>query len=243
LHKSNATYFSDLDVSRSHVVTRLLQPGMAAVGNNGKTKLVRTKTGGQVNGPFGIGLGAVACSFKKEVGIFQKYEMWTRILAWDRKWLYLVTHFVVPGKVKPPKWDDGPRWGYGPTRKNKAAKGAVVPSGAALPPEFEKFIIATAISKYVFKLGRFTIHPSIMIEASGLLPPRDGEGWRGGPNEVGDEVDLGAVDLDDGPWDWKKAEHERRRGMEFAQHFAALDGMGSLFDGGEDGSLGRFALG
>ena len=28
-------------------------------------------------------------------------EMWSRILSWDRKWLYIITHYVVKGKGQP----------------------------------------------------------------------------------------------------------------------------------------------
>ncbi len=44
-------------------------------------------------------------------------------------------------------------------------------------------------------------------------------------------------------WDWRRVELERRKGMQFAQHFAALDGMHALFDGGAKGALGRFSPG
>jgi hypothetical protein len=248
MHKSNATYYADLDVSRSHILMYLLRPGMAAMTRNNLTRLVRDKEGNWVKGAFGLGLGAVCCTFKKELGVYQKYEMWTRILAWDRKWLYLVTHFVVAGKVKPPKWDDGrgPDRGAAKTGSQTSsdshATGTHAAAGPALPSDLSKYVIATAISKYVFKMGRFTVHPTILLEASDMLPPRDG-GWRGGPGDVRMDEDLGDVDPDQGLWDWRKTELERRRGMEFAQHFGALDEMTSLFDGGKDGALAKFTLG
>ena len=61
-------------------------------------------------------------------------------------------------------------------------------------PDWTKHVIATAISKYVFKLGRFTIHPAIMLEANGMLPERPGEGWRGGASETGTPDELGDID-------------------------------------------------
>lgn len=226
-HKSNSTYFSDLDVSRSHVVLHLLRPGMSAIGDNARTKLVYDKQGKLIKGGFGMGLGSVFCSFKKELGAYQGFEMWTRVLSWDRKWLYLVTHFVVKGKVKPAAWDNK---SYGKLRSRDQEA------------DFQKHVIATAVSKYVFKLGRFTVHPAIVLEASDLLPPRPGEGWRGGEAEVGTPDELGEIAAD-GEWDWTKIESERRRGMEFAEHFAALDNASGLFDGGEGGALGRFSPG
>lgn len=234
LHKSNSTYFSDLDVSRSHCVSHLLKPGMQAISTNAVTQCVRDKQGNVVKGGMGIGLGAVFCSFKKEIAPFQGYEMWTRILCWDRKWLYLMTHFVVQGKVKPAKWDNG---NFGRTSGTKTA---TLKEGETL----EKYVIATAVSKYVFKVGRFTVHPSILMEQGGLLPERPG-GWRYGPDEVGDEgEDLGEVDLEaeDG-WTWQRVEYQRREGMKFAAQFAGLEGLNGLFDGGEKGALGRFSPG
>lgn len=238
LHKSNSTYYSDLDVSRSHCVSHLLKPGMEAISANAVTQCVRDKQGTVVKGGMGIGLGAVFCSFRKEIAPLQGYEMWTRVLCWDRKWLYLLTHFVVKGTVRPAKWDNencgDASWLFG---KSSQSKTATLKEGETL----EKYVIATAVSKYVFKVGRFTVHPSILMEKSELLPERPG-GWRYGPDEVGDEnEDLGEVDLDaeDG-WDWKRVEYQRREGMKFAAQFAGLDGLNGLFDGGDKGALGRF---
>ncbi|KAL0475998.1 hypothetical protein QR685DRAFT_568666 [Neurospora intermedia] len=236
LHKSNSTYFADLDVSRSHLVTHLLGPAMSVVGDNAKNKLVLDPQGNVVKGSFGIGLGAVFCSFRREIPPLKGYEMWSRILSWDRKWLYIVTHYVVKGKVWPTSWDGRK---FGPTRPKlvRTEDGKEVEE-----KDFSKYVYATAISKYVFKLGRFTVHPSIVIEANGLLPERPGEGWRGGETGTGTPEDLGEIN-ENSEWDWKRVEYERRKGMEYAQHFAALDGVNSLFDGGEDGAIGKFHLG
>lgn len=239
-HKSNSTYFADLDVARTHCVTHLLKPGLDALANNVKTRVVRDKAGAVVKGGMGIGFGAVHCSFKREVAPLQGYEMWTRVLSWDRKWLYVVTHYVVKGKVKPTGWDSKSVGWFGPLR-GKKAEGTAVDEGSA---NWEKWIYATAVSKYVFKVGRFTVHPSIVMAESGLLPERPG-GWRGGVDEVGDEAEeLGEVGLSgEDEWDWKKVEYKRREGMKYAEKFAALDGLHATFDGGENGALGKFMPG
>lgn len=237
-HKSNSTYFADLDVARTQCVTHLMKPGLDALAGNAKTRVVRDKAGTVVKGGMGIGFGAVYCSFKREVAPMQGYEMWTRVLSWDRKWLYLVTHYVVKGKVKPTGWDSGSVGWFGPLRGKKTE---VAVEGSA---EWEKWVIATAVSKYVFKVGRFTVHPTIVMAESGLLPERP-SGWTGGANEVGDEAeDLGEVELSgEEEWDWKKVEYKRREGMKYAEKFAALDGLHATFDGGENGALGRFLPG
>jgi len=209
---------------------------MFRIGDNAKTKLVLDKEGKVVKGSFGMGLGSVFCSFRKEIAPIQGYEMWSRILAWDRKWLYIITHFVVKGKVRPTQYDHK---NMGPTRPRAvdAVTGKPVSN-----EDWSKYVIATAVSKYVFKVGRFTVHPAIAIEASGLLPERPGAGWRGGETETGTPDELGEFD-EQSEWDWRRVELERRRGMQYAEHFAALDGANSLFDGGEEGAIGHWPLG
>lgn len=237
VHKSNSTYFADLDVSRSQLVSHLFARGCSAIANNASTKLVMDPSNPSkpAKGRFGVMLGAVACSFKKELQPYQRYEMWSRVLAWDRKWLYIVTHFVEKGAVKPRSWDAG---SFGPTRKTDGK-----------PEDWEKKIHASAISKYVFKVGRLTVHPAILIEASGLLPERPG-GWvsvEDGMAPPSHTINGGAVpeaeaEAEASGWDWKRTEELRQKGLEIAAHFAALDGLQSQFDSGEDGALGRFGL-
>jgi hypothetical protein len=213
---------------------------MPIIARNARYQRVRDKEGRLVTGSSGIGLGAVFCSFRRELGPLQGYEMWSRILAWDRKWLYIVTHFVPKGKVRPARWD-GRR--MGPTRgRVQRADGAGAGGDKVEEEDFSKYVAATAISKYVFKLGRFTVHPALVIEAAGLLPERPGEGWCGGETGTGTPEDLGELD-EEGEWDWKRVEAERRKGLEYAEHFAALDATNSLFDGGADGAIGKFPLG
>ncbi|ROT37480.1 hypothetical protein SODALDRAFT_198163 [Sodiomyces alkalinus F11] len=248
MHKSNSTYFSDLDIARTHLVTHLLRPGLRRLTHNTQTGLVLDEeTGRARRGRMGIMLGAVHCSFRREISGYRGYEMWSRVLAWDRKWLYMVTHFVPRGVARPTEYLDV-KFGALRTRKGKAAGKDSTGSGtnetADAGAAWEKKIHATAVSKYVFKLGRFTVHPSYILEASEVLPARPG-GWRSGPNAVGDEdVDLDDV-ADDGTWDWKMVEKRRRAGMEFAQQFANLDTLEKWFDGGDGGdgsALGRFGL-
>ncbi|KAI1336703.1 capsule polysaccharide biosynthesis protein [Xylariaceae sp. FL0016] len=233
IHKSNSTYFADLDVSRSHLVCHLFARGCDALAKNAATKLVPDPADlvRPARGRFGVMLGAVHCSFRREIAPYQGYEIWTRLLSWDRKWVYMVSHFVEKGAIKPRSWDTS-GFGIGSTRATEGK-----------PEEWEKKIFATAVSKYVFKIGRLTVHPAVLIEASGLLPERPG-GWTSTENGVATSLNGAANSLNESSvWDWKRTEAERVRGMEFTQHFAALDGLHSRFDGGEDGALGRFALG
>ncbi|EEY16017.1 conserved hypothetical protein [Verticillium alfalfae VaMs.102] len=217
IHKSNSTYFSDLDIARSHMASHLLRPGFRKLTHNTKTGVIIDDiTGKPRRGNFGIMLGAVHCSFRREITAYAPYEMWTRILAWDRKWLYMVTHFVPKGIARPSEYLDtkfGPRaHAQGPSRQQRSQCGDNTPS-------------------YIIGQQQATAaHP----RAGGLRATHG----------VGDEEDLGEV-ANDGSWDWKMVENRRREGMVFAQQFANLDTLESWFDGGDGGdgsALGRFGL-
>lgn len=227
LHKSNSTYFTDLDISRTHLVSYICRAGLKKLSENAKSKMVMDPTTGKVaQGGLGIMLGSVACSFKKEIPSYKGYELWSRVVSWDRKWMYIVTHFVPKGTARPSEWLD-PKCAKMRTRK------------AGQPaPDFEKKIYATAVSKYVFKIGRLTVSPATILENCNLLPERPG-GWLSGENQIGDEsADVSDVDLSvEGQWDWRRVEAQRRQGMEYVTGFKTVDEMHTLFDGGKDGAL------
>ena len=71
--ESNSTYFQDVDIARTHLICTLFSTGIEQA----------RKSKGQ--GILGAALGAVSCSFRKEINPFERYEMWTRVLSWDRK--------------------------------------------------------------------------------------------------------------------------------------------------------------
>lgn len=232
LHKSNSTFFTDLDCARSHLVSYLCRHGLKKLAVNQQTALVPDPvTGRPARGPLGIMLGSVACSFKREIAPFAAYELWTSIIAWDRKWLYVVTHFVPKGVARPTHWLDS----RCVTLETRASGDDT---------DWSSKLHASAVSKYVFKIGRLTVHPAVVLGASGLLPQRPG-GWTGGEHQLG-TADVGEVDFSvegDEHWDWRRVEAQRRKGMELAGHFQALDGSHDLFDGGAGGALGKFAPG
>ncbi|RSL42260.1 hypothetical protein CEP54_015542 [Fusarium duplospermum] len=233
LHKSNSTFFTDVDVSRSHLVSYLLRPAMTNLAHNTSSRFILDpKTGKPIKGALGILLGSVQCSFHKEVALYKRYELWSRVLCWDRKWLYILTHFLPAGTAKPTSWLDA---GF---------RGSEVRTGADPADSWAKKVQATAISKYVFKLGRLTVHPGRILDNAGLLPERPG-GWiEGSEEQLGDmSIDLSDIDLTvDREWDWRRVEAQRRKGMTIAAHFHALDQAKGLFDGGENGVLARTEL-
>jgi hypothetical protein len=205
-----------------------------------RERLVLDKEGQPVKGRWLIMLGGVACSFKREIGMYEGFEMWSRLLCWDRKWLYIVTHFVKKGAVKPSAYilEDGSWFGKG-YKKVEGKGGKDVD---------EKAIFASAISKYVVKLGRLTVHPEVFLQASGMLPAKPG-GWAtmSGPSgestpetlEVSSSTDAESVEAGD-EWDWKRIEAENKKGLAFAEHFAALDGLHQEFSGSQAPALGRY---
>lgn len=254
MHKSNSTYFSDFDVARSHLVTWICRRGIAELRKEGNGCIVM--------------LGGVHCSFKREIKPYQQFEIWTRVLAWDRKWLYIISHFVKSGEVQPKGWT------LQPWRRLKSSKGTPDGSngtanghagdGATQP---HPAIYASAIAKYVFKNGRLTIAPARVLEGSGLLLPKPEEtpamdgmanGNASAPGEaslkpvkgtVGQsasdedliQASLRAPSKDEGDWDWQRIEEERARGMKLAEMFNGLDGLTGEFRGGDDNALGVFA--
>ena len=183
MHKSNSTYFSDFDVARCHLVTWIVRRGLTNL---------REELGSSVN----VHLGGVQCNFRKEIRPYEGFEIWTRVLAWDRKWLYVISHFVKKGKVEPKGWTLQP-WRKLKHRdqKDTAVNGSANGHAEAAPAQPHPAIYASAIAKYVFKQGRLTVTPSRVLQASGLLPPQpagepeDTDSHSAVPNERSGEPD------------------------------------------------------
>ncbi|CAI7647893.1 unnamed protein product [Penicillium pancosmium] len=140
MHKSNSTYFTDLDVSRTALVSRLYSPGVGLVSKElDKEFLAAAQKEGKrapKKKPIIIVLGSVYCSFKREIKPFELYEMHSKVISWDKKWMYILTCFMRPAS---------------------RAGG-------------EKTLLATALSKYVVKKGRLTIAPERILRLGGFLP-------------------------------------------------------------------------
>ncbi|KAI8256565.1 putative thioesterase atnL [Colletotrichum sp. SAR11_239] len=129
LHKSNSTYFSDLDVARTDLLAALRSQAI----RGGLYK--EYKEGVQVL------LAGTSCNFKKEIKIGVAFDMHSRILSWDRKWIYVITHFA--------------------EKRKKSVNGKA--------PSRSPSVYATAISKCVVKAGRLTVPPEKFFQAAGVL--------------------------------------------------------------------------
>ncbi|KAH7357358.1 hypothetical protein BKA66DRAFT_428189 [Pyrenochaeta sp. MPI-SDFR-AT-0127] len=143
LHKSNSTYFTDLDVVRAYHSGVLFGP------------LFMPELGGR---RCNLIVGALACTFKREIKIQRGYDMSTKVVSWDNKWIYMVTHFVERGRSYPGRGllQTAPVEG-----KNEALEWIV---GGA------QYVFASAITRFVCKRGRMTVPPVHALEQCGLLP-------------------------------------------------------------------------
>ncbi|KAI1090210.1 hypothetical protein F5B19DRAFT_484697 [Rostrohypoxylon terebratum] len=193
IHKSNSSYFSDADIARAHLVCTLfakgvehMRGGTAAYTGSGKPL-------------FGLALGAVSCNFKREIRPQEQYEMWSKILTWDEKWVYIVTHFVRKGAVKPKSYSLYPEQFLDQRLDEKSSSKAE--SAGVIS---DKVIFATALSKCVFKAGRKTVSPETMFQVSGLLPSAGNADSKGF-----DEATL------------RKIEEQRLKGLVTAQSLRA----------------------
>ena len=155
--ENNSSYFSDIDIARTHLVCTLFSTGIEYLRGGTGAVTAECRPG------LGLPVGGVSCTFKKELKPYEPYELWTRVLSWDKKWLYIVTHFVKAGVMMPRKYTLYPQQNGKEDKKSKTA--------ARLDDIKESdAVVATALSRCVFKQGRRTISPEVMLQLSGLLP-------------------------------------------------------------------------
>lgn len=85
LHKSNSTYFTELDIVRTDALCRLFGKffDQYALKYN--------------SAPY-IPVAAVQATFKKEIKPYARYDVTSRVLSWDDKWLFLLSKFTLPGQ-------------------------------------------------------------------------------------------------------------------------------------------------
>jgi hypothetical protein len=226
-----------MDISRTNLFTAIIRNGIKK--NSRLYGAKKTSSAGATEGARGshiVALGGISCLFKKEILPYRKYEMWTRLLCWDRKWFYLVTHLVKPSVGRPA------RWTLQPWKSNKSKSG----------PAFQEVdkerllgaVYATAIARYVIKKGRITVPPEQVLLDADMVPVKP-EGWvyvAQGEDRDGDEEGvLPRGEEKEEEWNWDVIEEERLRGLEVAQKFAEMDGVHGFFDGGKEGVLGEYS--
>ncbi len=249
-HKSNSTYFADLDVARANLMGCIIRTGLARLNRGDEEGLPKETTA--TKGRYALALGGVSCFFQRQIEPLQQFEIHTRILAWDRKWIYCVSHVVKKGAIKPDSYALQP-WKKG-RRRSADMKSE--------DEDLTKYIFATSVARYVFKKGRLTINPEIVLERSHLLPSRpDGvglppraesaatapaaaetpamNGVATSPADVAAEVSSKLGQIPDQPagqdddWTWDDMERERLRGLKTASHFDALSAAHGELRAGE----------
>ena len=207
----------------------------------------------------------MSCHFRKEIKPYEKFEVWTRVLSWDQKWLYVICHFVKPGVVTPKSYTLQP-WRKGRQQKDHEAESNGSANGNATSPPHPA-IFATGIAKYVCKKGRLTISPERVLRASQLLPPKPADhapppatltptpestsntaAAISAVDEItpgnGEDVVVASLkanfENENDKWTWEKVEEERKRGMKIAEMWGALEGLNGEFAGDGAVVLGRY---
>ncbi|KAL3429418.1 hypothetical protein BDV09DRAFT_200631 [Aspergillus tetrazonus] len=84
LHKSNSTFFADLDINRAQLLMRLFGgfPRWKPDTTTTTSDQMETET---KNRSLDVALGGVSCFFKREIKALQAFEIWSRVLSWDEK--------------------------------------------------------------------------------------------------------------------------------------------------------------
>ncbi|KAG9250818.1 uncharacterized protein F5Z01DRAFT_340805 [Emericellopsis atlantica] len=144
LHKSNSTFFTDLDVSRAYLSGVLLGPLFLHGIDGQRCNMI---------------VGNVACSFRREIKPYRPYETWTRIASWDEKWIYMVTHFVEKRTDRPA------RCALLPETKTVLDEKPTVSEGQ----KGDRIVFASAVTQFVCKKGRMTVPPARALAECGLI--------------------------------------------------------------------------
>lgn len=241
----------------------IIRTGLARLNNGDEEGLPKDTT--KQKGQYVIALGAVSCFFQRQIEPLQQFDLYTRILSWDRKWVYCVSHIVRKGALQPDSYALQP-WKKSKRRRDDAKKDE---------EDLSKHIFASSLARYVFKKGRLTINPEVVLERSRLLPPRpagvslpprteastsDGtpapaetpatpamHGAAASPEAMATEIGRRLSTVantetgQDDDWTWEDMERERLRGLKIAQHFDALSAVhGELRAGDVLGEFGDY---
>ncbi|KAB8264967.1 hypothetical protein BDV32DRAFT_145002 [Aspergillus pseudonomiae] len=196
IHKSNSTYFTDLDISRGNLSLLLFSQRLSFRPTPTTAVMI---------------LSGVQIVFRREIKPYQPYEVWSRVLSWDEKWIYIVSHFVKRGAFPHRRFLLQPNTPGDRTRPKP---------GTDTSPE--KQVFASAVSRYVFKQGRKTFPPEQMLVECGLLPSKD------------------SMSEGEGVATWSGIEERRKRDLEAAQLKIGWDAVHNTFDGDATKVLGRY---
>lgn len=203
LHKSNSTYFSDADIGRSYLMAHITKESYNKRRAAGKRDIY-------------IAVGGVAAVFMKEIKIYTRYRVTTRILTWeDKKWFFAVTHFhsIKPGK-------DGKtilyaaiftKYCFKDVRKTIPPADLFMHAGILPPMPVEQ---AKAMSRTGSDSG---FESEDLAEAA-----------------LRKNLETATEKKPEGYWTWDRINEERERGWKIAEHFLGLDALKDEFKDGKD---------
>ncbi|OGE54961.1 hypothetical protein PENARI_c005G01374 [Penicillium arizonense] len=209
IHKSNSTYFTDMDISRGNLSLLLFSQRLSFRPTHNTAVMI---------------LSGVQCVFHREIKPYQPFEVWSRVLSWDEKWIYIVTHFVVRGAYRPKQFCLQKDSVEIPSRSREHGD-------AVMQEKKRRSVFASAVSRYVFKQGRKTFPPENMLKECGLLPSTDAEM---GSNPTGPDQTKTSHLI------WREIEARRKRDLEVAQLKLGWDGVNNCFEGEIHTALGRY---
>lgn len=149
-------------------------------------------------------LGGASASFRRAIPPLGKYEVVTRVLCWDEKWIYIVSWFVKPRNMRARKMSN-----YGSSDDLKGSATGCVKHEHCQPLPIPRNVYATALAKYVIKASGVTVPPERLMVASGLVPVGDSEEGR----------EVRAI-----------IERERLQALRYGKAFSELDGLHGEFD-------------
>jgi hypothetical protein len=114
--KSTASFITDAGVARGHVLERLIgldtigkpPPRLVSAGRGASheapaqkllaSEMAKCRDDTQANvPPLSWSVAGVHATFYREIKPYQRYEVWTRVLAWDDEQLYIASWFVRSG--------------------------------------------------------------------------------------------------------------------------------------------------
>lgn len=180
-----------------------------------------------------VALGSVYCSFKREIKPFELYEMETKVIAWDQKWMYVMTFFFRPVSRK----------GGEKTLFATALSKYVVKKGRlTVPPER-----VLRASGFLPPRPEGSAAPEVTAsnEASGVGTPVNGEGLAASasgvdgslvrevlklreedmpePKSLEAEKKSNSASWDSNEWTWERIEQERLRGLKVIEGYSTMD--------------------
>lgn len=188
-----------------------------------------------------VALAGVVALFRREIKPFEKYEMRSRVLGWDGKWIWVVSHFVKCGG-NGKELDMSKRIYASCLSKYVCKEGRktvppeqVLTESGLLPPRPEGIPPPdygnTAYTPSEGLSGTSSPYPGGIVAASTPdLVHISGSTLSVASSKYGDVLDkvleksLAVNGGDEGAgWTWQRVERERKRGMEVARSMLFLD--------------------